>query len=124
MSTQGPRPSAGALPGGGRLTTEPGEGDGHSLLIHGQSGVMAIADQPFQFDPDLAGRAGLEADPVDVLLGVALGQRFPARPVRRFRRAYDVRAAARHEVGPVRPSVAGQSLKTYLPPLTFPAAVP
>src|SRR5258708_3950183 len=53
---------------------QPGEGGGHSLLVHRQTGVMAIADQPFEFDPDLAGRAGLEADPVDVPLGVAFGK--------------------------------------------------
>jgi hypothetical protein len=54
---------------------QPGEGGGHSLLVYRQTGVTAIADQPFQFDPDLAGRAGLEADPVTVFLGVALGER-------------------------------------------------
>ena len=59
---------------------QPGEGGGHSLLIDAETGVSAIADQPFQFDPDPAGRAGLEAYPVDVLFGVALGQRLPAGP--------------------------------------------
>ena len=86
---------------------QPGEGDGHSLLVHRHTGVTAIADQPFQFDPDLAGRASLEADPVDVFLGVALGQRFPARPVRRLNRVHGVRAAPHHECGPVRRPITG-----------------
>src|SRR5262249_59525396 len=62
------------------IRVKPGEGGGHSLLIHRQPGVAVIADQPFQFDPDPAGRAGLEADPVYVLLGAALGQRLGLWP--------------------------------------------
>ena len=58
------------------MRAQPGEGGGHSLLIHRQPGVAAIADQPFQFDPDLAGWAGLEADAVHVLFRFALGKRL------------------------------------------------
>ncbi len=63
------------------MRAQPGEGGGHSLLIHRQPGVAVIADQPFQFDPDLAGRAGLETDPVYVLFGAALGERLGIWPV-------------------------------------------
>jgi hypothetical protein len=86
---------------------QPGEGGGHSLLVHAETGVTAIADQPFQFDPDLVRRPGLEADPVDVLFGVALGQRLRSGHVRRLQGVRGVRAAARHEFGPVRRSITG-----------------
>ena len=86
---------------------QPGEGGGHSLLIQAQPGVTAIADQPFQFDPDLAWRAGLEADPVDMLLGVALGQRLRGQPIGRLWRVHGLRAAAHHALRPVRRSTTG-----------------
>ena len=89
------------------MRAQPGEGGGHSLLIDTDTGVTAIADQPFQFDPDLTGWAGLEADPVNVLFGVALGQRLRSGPVGQARGARGVRAAARHEFGPVRRSITG-----------------
>src|SRR5207249_4554539 len=75
------------------MRAQPGEGGGHSLLIDADTGVAALADQPFQFDPDLAGRAGLEADPVDVFFGVALGQRLRGGPVARVWRVRGLRAA-------------------------------
>ncbi len=86
---------------------QPGEGGGHSLLVYADTGVTAIADQPFQFDPDPAGRPGLEADAVDVLFGVALGQRLRSGPVGPARWVRGTRAAARHEFGPVRRSITG-----------------
>ena len=89
------------------MRAQPGEGGGHSLLIDADTGVAAIADQPFQFDPDLMGWAGLEADPVYVLFGVALGQRLRSGPVGRIPGMSGVRAAARHEFGPVRRSITG-----------------
>jgi hypothetical protein len=88
---------------------QPGEGGGHSLLIDADTGVAAIADQPFQFDPDPVGWTGLKADPVDVLFGVALGQRLRSWLVGRTQGVRDVRAAAHHEFGPVRRSITGQS---------------
>jgi hypothetical protein len=48
---------------------------GQALLIHRKSGVVPATDQPFQFDPDPARRAGLEGDAVHLRFGIILRQR-------------------------------------------------
>ena len=56
-----------------------GEGCGHSPLVNGESRVPAVTHQPFQLDPDLPGWAGLESDPVRLLLRRPFGQRWARR---------------------------------------------
>jgi hypothetical protein len=62
--------------------TKPGERGVHALLVHRKGGVMAIVNQPFEFDPDPSGRAGLEADPVDVFFGGTFRQGLAAVELR------------------------------------------
>jgi hypothetical protein len=45
------------------------------LVVDGRGIVIAVADQPFQFDAYRARRAGLEADAVYLLLGGVLRER-------------------------------------------------
>jgi len=51
----------------------------------GQRGITSIADQPLEFDADPVRRAGLEADTVNVRLGILLGEpAFGRRAVQRL----------------------------------------
>ena len=93
-ATQPPRPEAGAelsstWPPGSVVEPAParerpglvqaGEGGGHSPLVHGESRVTAVTDQPFQLYPDPSGRAGLEGDPVRLRLRVVFRKRWARR---------------------------------------------
>src|SRR3984885_11591677 len=56
-----------------------GEDGGHSPLVHRESGVTAVTDQPFQLYPDPSRRAGLEGDPVRLRLRVVFRKRWARR---------------------------------------------
>ena len=64
----GQAPAARQLTGLG----EPRQGPGHPLVAGRRGSIAVGADQPFELDPDPSGRAGLEADPVNVLFGGGL----------------------------------------------------
>src|ERR1019366_3889285 len=82
-----------ASPGQGQWCLQTAQRRRNSLLVNGQGGVAAILDQPFELDPDLAGRAGLEADAVGAPLGVTLRERGPGQVSRSL-------AARGHQIAP------------------------
>jgi len=53
------------------------QGGGYLLRPDRQCWIAGIADQPLEFDADSLRRAGLEADPVNVRLGVRLREACP-----------------------------------------------
>ena len=66
-----------ALLAGRGIGLKGGQGGGYLFRPDRQRWLAGIADQPFEFDADPLRRAGLEADPVNVRLGV----RFREAPV-------------------------------------------
>ena len=64
----GQAPAARQLTGLGELC----QGPGHPLVAGRRGSIAVGADKPFELDPDPSGRAGLEADPVNMLFGGGL----------------------------------------------------
>jgi hypothetical protein len=59
------------------LAIKAGQGGGYLLRLDRPGWVTLIAYQPFEFDADPRRRPRLEADPVDVSLGVSLREPCP-----------------------------------------------
>jgi hypothetical protein len=77
----------------GSRRVQAGERRSNALLVNGKGGVAGVFDQPFEFDPDPAGRPGLEADAVGQLLRVTLGERRAGHQCSSV-------AARRHQIAP------------------------